>query len=78
MRDGQGPPPDLTNTQHRSERLGPLPLINTFLERLQLKERLDRFVPSNDPLVKIANATSLGVLLRSLLVEREPIYRQAE
>ena len=78
MTPGQGIAPDLTGTRVRSERLGPLPLINAFLERLQLSERLERFVPSPDARVKIAYATSLGVLLRSLLVEREPIYRQAE
>ena len=78
MTTGQGDTRDLTGTRLRSERLGPLPLINVFLERLQLRERLERFVPSSDARVKIAYATSLGVLLRSLLVEREPIYRQAE
>jgi len=40
----------------RTERLGPLPLINHFIERLDLE----------------------AVLLRSILVEREPIYRQQE
>ena len=78
MTTGQGNVPDLTGTRLRSERLGPLPLINAFLERLQLSERLERFVPSADARVKLPYATSLGVLLRSLLVEREPIYRQAE
>lgn len=78
MTTGQGCAPDLTGTRLRSERLGPLPLINAFLERLQLSERLERFVPTGDARVRIAYATSLGVLLRSLLVEREPIYRQAE
>jgi transposase len=78
MTTGQGSAPDLTGTRLRSERLGPLPLINAFLERLQVIERLERFVPSRDARVKLPYATSLGVLLRSLLVEREPIYRQVE
>jgi hypothetical protein len=39
---------------------------------------LARAVPTEDRRVALPYATGLGVLLRSLLVEREPIYRQAE
>jgi transposase len=60
-----------------SERLGPLPLVNHFLERLGLEELLDRYVPS-DARCTVAHARALGVLLRSIIVEREPIYRQQE
>jgi len=52
-----------------SRRLGPLPLINHFL---------DRFVPTPDPRTRIPHARCLGVLLRSFLVERQPLYRQQE
>ncbi len=38
---------DLRQTELRAERLGPLPLINVFLERLELEARLERFVPSS-------------------------------
>jgi transposase len=62
----------------RSERLGPLPLINHFLDRLQLADHLERFVPTRDRRVRLRFAQGLGVLLRSVLVEREPIYRQQE
>ena len=61
-----------------SERLGPLPLINHFLERLGLAELLDRFVPTTDPRCRVAYAKGLGILLRSILTEREPIYRLGE
>ena len=61
-----------------TERLGPLPLINHFLERLGLDALLQRFVPTDDPRVRLPFAHGLGVLLRSVLVEREPIYRQQE
>jgi transposase len=60
-----------------SERLGPLPLINHFIERIGLHETLSRFVPS-DQRCAISHASALGVLLRSIIVEREPIYRQQE
>lgn len=55
-----------------------MPLINYFLGRLDLEARLDRFVPTRDGRVKLPYAKALGVLLRSVLVEREPIYRQYE
>src|SRR5450631_2308348 len=61
----------------RTERLGPLPLINHFIERIGLHETLSRFVLS-DRRCAITHASALGVLLRSLIVEREPIYRQQE
>ncbi len=61
----------------RTERLGPLPLINHFIERIGLHETLSRFVPS-DRRCAITHASALGVLLRSIIVEREPIYRQQE
>ncbi len=69
---------DLSRTELRAERLGPLPLINVFLERLDLEARLERFVPSSGRRVRLPFARSLMVLLRSLLVEREPIYAQAQ
>jgi hypothetical protein len=60
----------------QSERLGALPLINRFLERLGLQTHLDRFVPTTDRRVRVPYARALAVLLRSLLIEREPMYRQ--
>jgi transposase len=62
----------------RSERLGPLPLINHFLQRSGLAALLERFVPTTDRRCTFSHAAALGVLLRSIIVEREPIYRQGE
>ena len=62
----------------RSERLGPLPLINHFIERIGLEQLLDRHVPTRDRRCAVTHAKALGVLLRSLIVEREPLYRQQE
>lgn len=61
-----------------SQRLGPLPVVNHFLRRLRLDEHLERFVPTRDRRTRLAYAQGLGVLLRSILVEREAIYRQQE
>jgi transposase len=61
----------------QTERLGPLPIINHFVRRTGLDEALDRHVPS-DLRCAVPHARALGVLLRSIIVEREPIYRQQE
>src|SRR6266571_5286685 len=61
-----------------SERLGPLPLINHFLQRIGLEALLDQHVPTRDRRAAVSHAQALGVLLRSIIVEREPIYRQQE
>jgi len=61
-----------------SERLGPLPLVNHFLERMGLQALLEKYVPSADRRSALTHAQALGVLLRSILVEREPVYRQHE
>ena len=61
-----------------SKRLGPLPLTNHFLERLDIEARLESFVATADGRVRLPYAKALGVLVRSILVEREPVYRQAE
>jgi transposase len=60
-----------------TERLGPLPLINHFIERIGLRDILSRHVAS-DARCAVSHASALGVLLRSIVVEREPIYRQQE
>jgi hypothetical protein len=62
----------------QSERLRPLPLVNHFLQRTGLEELLDKHVPTTDARSALPHARALGVLLRSIIVEREPIYRQAE
>jgi len=60
-----------------TERLGPLPLVNHFIERIGLHDILSRHVAS-DARCAVSHASALGVLLRSIIVEREPIYRQQE
>jgi transposase len=59
------------------ERLGPLPIINHFIARMGLDDALARHVAS-DQRCAVPYARALGVLLRSIIVEREPIYRQQE
>jgi transposase len=61
----------------QTQRLGPLFVVNHFLARLGLAELLARHCPSH-PRASLPPAAALGVLLRSIVVEREPIYRQGE
>jgi Domain of unknown function (DUF4277) len=61
----------------QSERLGPLPIINHFIQRMGLEDVRARYIPS-DARCAVPHARVLGALLRSIIVEREPIYRQEE
>lgn len=61
-----------------TERIGPLPIVNHFIARLGVDDVLADFVPSQDRATGLPYAKALGVLLRSIIVEREPIYRQQE
>lgn len=62
----------------KTERLGPLPLVNHFVQRMGLAALLDKHVPTTDARCRVPHAQALGVLLRSIVVEREPIYRAQE
>jgi hypothetical protein len=59
-------------------RLGPLPILNSFLAKLGLDELLGETVPTTDARCALEHAKALGVLLRTIVVEREPIYRHQE
>jgi hypothetical protein len=45
--------------------LGPLPLVNHFLQRLRLAELLERHVPHYDRRLRLAPSLALGVLVRT-------------
>ncbi len=63
-----------------TERLGPLPLVNHFLERMGVLDLLEKHLDGGEHHRRpaVSHAQALGVLLRSIIVEREPIYRQQE
>lgn len=61
-----------------SKVLGPLPIINRFLERLRLDRFLAQFVPLTDRRLKLPPAVGIGVVLRNVLVAREPLYGLSE
>ncbi len=46
----------------RSELLGPLPVINHFLDRIGLADSLQRFLPHDDARLRLAPAVVVGVV----------------
>jgi transposase len=61
-----------------SYRLGALPMLESILQRLRLEEFLGERLPPEDPRTKIATATGLALLIKNLLVSREPLYGVGE
>ncbi len=55
-------------------RLGLLPVINRLLERLQLESLLHAYLPPEDRRLRISPARGLLVVLKNLLLSREPLY----
>ncbi len=62
----------------RSEKIGALPILNHFIQRLRLEEWLRECLPPEDKRVKVPAAKALLVLLRNLLISREPLYGMGE
>ncbi len=54
--------------------VGALPLLNRILQRLKLEEFLQEYLPPEDGRTKIPTARTLLVLVRNLLISREPLY----
>ena len=57
-----------------SQRLGALPLINHFLDRIGLDTALARWPPASDRRFKLTPATAIRLLVVNLLVGRTPLY----
>ena len=74
-------PGEIAQAQGRtlnSYRLGALPMLDAILQRLRLDEFLGERLPAEDPRTKIATATGLLLLIKNLLVSREPLYGVGE
>jgi transposase len=61
-----------------SERVGALPIVNWFLARIGLDDALAAHVPGQDRRLRLAPAAVLGVVIRNLIVDHEPVYALAE
>jgi transposase len=57
-----------------SRRIAALPILEHFFSRLRLHEFLRDHLPREDGRTRVPTATALLVLLRNLLISREPLY----
>jgi transposase len=62
----------------RSYEVGALPLLNRLLERMRLEELLGQYLPRDDSRCVLPTSRVLLVLVRNILVSREPVYAVAE
>ena len=60
------------------QRLGALPVINHFLDRIRLEEVLTRWLPEPDRRFKLTPAAAIRLLVVNLLVGRAPLYGLGE
>ncbi|MEE9365671.1 MAG: IS1634 family transposase [Dehalococcoidales bacterium] len=58
--------------------VGALPIINRVIERMRLAEFLETYLPAPDSRSKVSTEQGLLVLLRNILLSREPIYGLGE
>ena len=58
--------------------VGALPIINQALSRMRLAEFMDGYLPPSDARSKVGTREGLLVLIRSILVSREPVYGLGE
>jgi transposase len=61
-----------------SQLLGPLPIVDAFCGRLGLDGLVERFLPRDDARLKLAPAAAIGVVVRNLVLGREPVYALGE
>lgn len=62
----------------KSYQVGALPIVNSMLEQIELEPLLARYLPPDDPRCEVPTATALMVLIRNLLMSREPLYGVGE
>ena len=73
-RSGQG---DATETLI-TQTIGAVPILNRLIERMHLHEFLTQHLPPEDKRSKLSTTTVVLVLLKNVLVSREPMYGVAE
>jgi transposase len=58
----------------RTYDVGALPIINRILERMRLSEILEECLPPDDSRTRMSTHRGLLVLVRNILIAREPVY----
>lgn len=62
----------------RSQRLGCLPIVNFFLDRMGLAEHLQTYLPHDDARLRLAPSAVLAVLVRNIVTGHRPVYALGE
>lgn len=62
----------------RSQRLGCLPIVNFFLDRMGLAEHLQTYLPHDDARLRLAPSAVLAVLVRNIVAGHRPVYALGE
>ena len=78
----QQPPADKCRGRHaqadgrllQSWTVGALPLLNRLLEQIDLQFFLDKHLPPDDPRLEVPTSRCLLLLVKNILLSREPIY----
>jgi hypothetical protein len=58
--------------------VGALPMVNRILEEMKLEEFLTSYLPHEDGRTKVSTARTLMVLIKNVLLARDPIYGVGE
>jgi transposase len=62
----------------RSWNVGSLPIVNRILAEMRLEEILQTHLPPDGPRMKIPTSRGLMLLVRNILLSREPVYGLSE
>lgn len=61
-----------------SQRLGCLPIVNFFLDRMGLAEQLAAYLPTDDPRLRLAPAGVIATVVRNIVAGHRPVYALGE
>ena len=62
----------------RSYTVGALPILNRLLDRMKLEKILEAYLPCEDRRTKVPTARGLVLLVKNILLSREPMYGLGE
>lgn len=62
----------------RTETVGCLPIVNHFMGRMGVGERLGTYLPNNDSRLRLAPATVIAVVVRNIVVAHRALYAIGE
>jgi hypothetical protein len=69
---------DVDRFELESVTIGALPIVNWFIERMGMDGHLEHAVPHDDPRRQLAPASVIGVVVRNIVVDHQPVYALGE